>query len=242
MEEERGMRWSGYGASMAQTRVVGAGGVVLAATLGVSLAACRPPVSTLRSNANLEGAKPITQLVVYSDIEGPAVTHVASTAFEAGIVRRLNACGVEARVVSADRMDPTPPDARIGPVLAQLQTGAVMIVKATGGELKPSTNLLQVKLALTDVETHETTWAADASAYFSTGDAAAADGAKFATLLVTRLRDDGVLTHCKPGEAYPGCFDDLRRALAARQRASSLGQPDAAEFMPSCNVPPSGAR
>jgi hypothetical protein len=98
--------------------------------------ACDPPqVSTLRSYTNLEGAKPIDRLVVYSDIEGPAVTHLASTAFEAEVVRRLTTCGVEARVVSADRMDPTPPDVRLNATLAQLQAAAVMTVKAMGGEL-----------------------------------------------------------------------------------------------------------
>jgi hypothetical protein len=181
---------------------------------------------------------------VYSDIEGPEVTPLASTAFEAGVVRRLTACGVEARVVSADRMDPTPPDARIYAVLAQLQPEAVMTVMHVGGEveLRPNTNLLRARLDLTDIRTHETMWVADALAYFSTGDSSEADGAKFATLLVTRLRDDGVLTHCKPGEAYPGCFDDLRRALAARQRTSPRGQPDTTEPIPTCNVPPGGTR
>ena len=164
------------------------------------------------------------------------MTHLASTAFEAEVVRRLTACGVEARVVSADPMDPTPLDAQIGATLAQLQTDAVMIVKAMGGEIG-SPNQLRAKLLLTDVETHERTWFAYASAYFSNGDAAGADAAAFATLVVTRLRDDGVLTRCKAGEAYPGCFDDLRRAQEARQRARALGQPDAAESMPRCNVP-----
>jgi hypothetical protein len=218
------------------------GGAVWVAALGISsVVACSPPPSTLRSSVRLDGAEPITRLVVYSDIEGPAVTHLASTAFEEGVVRRLTACGVEARFVSADRMDPTPLDARIGAVLAQQQASAVMFVKAAGGELG-STNWLHVKLDLIDIRTDKATWVADASAYFSSGDTSEADGARFATLLVTRLRDDGVLAHCKPGEAYPGCFDDLRRALAARQRPSSPGQADAADSLPRCNVPPGGAR
>lgn len=212
----------------------GCGGVIWAATIGLGgLAACSPQ-ATLRSSASPNGTEPITRLVVYSDIESPAMTHVASTAFEAGMVRRLAACGVEARIVSADRMDLTPPEARVEAALARLEASAVMNVKATGGEVgDPS--LLYITLDLTDVRTRERTWVAGASAYFSASDTAGArDGAAFATLLVTRLRDDGVLTHCKPGETYPGCFDDLRQALAARQRAVD---PGAAEPLPRCSAP-----
>jgi hypothetical protein len=206
---------------------------VCAVVLGAGVGACHPPpvsVSTLQSTAYLVGAEPLTRLVVYSDLEGPAVTHAASAEFERGVVQRLGTCGVEARVVSADRMDPTPPERRVEAALARLETHAVMVVKAAGGELKTgwrSPNRLTAKLELTDVRTRRATWVADATAYFSTADAGT-DGDAFAALLVTRLRDDGVLTRCRPGEAYPGCFEDRRQAEQAQLPA------------PRCDVASSG--
>lgn len=231
---------------MLQMRRSGPWRGVCAVALGASIGACGPPpVSTLRSTAFLYRAEPLTRLVVYSDLEGPAVTHTASMEFERGVVQRLGTCGVDARVVSADRMDPTPPESRVEAALAQLETHTVMIVKAEGGELATgpgrSVNRVTALLELKDVRTRHTTWLADATAYFSTADAGETDGAAFATLLVTRLRDDGVLTRCRPGEAYPGCFEDRRHALEARLRhASSEVRYATKPKVPRCDVASSG--
>src|SRR5262245_15273981 len=145
--------------------------------LGMVAAACRtPPVSTLQSTPHLDGAEPITRLLVYSELAGPAVTHAASKEFERGVTQRLGTCGVEARVLPVDRMDPTPLATRVEQALAQLDTHAVMIVKAMGGELGVDSgraNRVSAKLELTDVRTRHSLWAADASAYFSRGDGSA---------------------------------------------------------------------
>jgi len=170
--------------------------------------ACAPPLApTLRSTAHVvDGAEPLTRLVVYEDLEGPAVTHAASTEFARDVVQRLATCGVAARVVAKDRMDPTPTERRVEAALARLDAHAVLIVQATGGEVGERTSGLRVKLNLSEIGAALPTWEASASTFFSEDDAGA--GAAVSTLIITRLRDDGVLTRCRPDEAYPGCRED----------------------------------
>jgi hypothetical protein len=202
----------------------------------IGLGACAAPsVSTLRSTPQLEGAEPLRRLVVYADLEGPGVGHPASVEFEQSVVHRLGRCGVDARVVSADRMDPTPPASRVEAALAAFEAHAVMVVQAAGGEINRADNRLNVKLELADVRRPRPSWLADGSAYFSSSDPDGGDGAAFAMLVVTRLRDDGVLTGCRRDEAYPGCLEDRRRALKARERAVSAAARNAMAPVPQCD-------
>ena len=85
----------------------------------------------------------------------------------------------------------------------------MLVVQAMGGKLG-ATSEVRVALKIADVRVAEPRWEADGTTFFARG--RPQDGAAFSILVVTKLRDDGVLSGCRP-EAYPGCLEDRRREL-----------------------------
>lgn len=151
----------------------------------------------------------MTRLVVYEALEGPAVSRGASAEFGRDLVRRLATCGVAASVLVADPMNPMPFKQRLDAALEQQASHAVLVVQAMGGNLGANSEV-RVALKVADVRVAEPLWEADGTTFFARN--RLQDGAAFSILVVTKLRDDGVLSGCR-AEAYPGCLEDRRREL-----------------------------
>lgn len=177
-----------------------------AGLIGILAAACEPPrVSRLYSTMHAVPApEQAMRLVVYDALQ-------VSADVGRDLVERLATCGVAASVVVADPMDPTPLERRLDAALAQQAAHTMLIVRATGGELGAISEV-RVALEIVDVEIAKPLWEASGTAFFRYGHVE--DGVAFSTLVVTKLRDDGVLSGCRTNEVYPGCREDQRRDLA----------------------------
>ena len=213
--------------------------MVLATMLEASgLAGCAgtSEVTTFHSEINLQDPAPIDRILIYLDIAGPGFTSHASAGFQAGVIKRLAACGVGSTVLLADPME-LDPAGRLETAMKALQASAVMTITTTGGVVglgsSGTWSKVFVKLKLLDSRSMKKVWLADSITYLSNEDS----GAAFAIRLAMRLRDDGVLKNCLPGEMYPGCLQDRRQVLI---EASKLEDPrdrkDAFKSVPHCEV------
>lgn len=162
------------------------------------------------------------RMVLFMNLASPAVDQAGATSFASNLVSRLASCGVTTTVVTHDPMDMKTSEQRVDAAATEMSSHVLMIVKAVGGNLGSSANpdgprTVNVKLGVFDAERNVETWQATGLAEFTPG-RGERDGVMFAREVATRLRDDGILTGCQATEVYPGCREDLKRAIAARGR------------------------
>lgn len=169
------------------------------------LAAC---VSTKQvaftSRANLAHATRIDGMVVH-DVQSRALDAALYRGFEAGLTQRLGSCGVRARVVhdAASLQDPA------SEAVQAVQSAAVMSIELASPpfiyRIGPSDFQVSVVFAfnVTDMASRQTTWEARSKLEFHPmyNQADVKLGAWYATQVVSRLRDDGVLTDCPAAAA-----------------------------------------
>lgn len=164
---------------------------------------CDAPSATFRSKATLGHAPPADRLLVVTNIEGPAFEASMFRGFRLGLENRLARCGVQAMVVRsttsiADRF-------ALHPVAEMTISQSTVPQKL---RLDPFTNdtrnTVWFALDLEDLASRQTTWVARSRFEFvarhNRHDSVV--GVQLATLLASRLRDDGVLAHC-PATEWP---------------------------------------
>lgn len=216
--------------------------VVSAIVAACGLAGCAPPEATFRSKANLANAAPVQRLLVVVDVHSPAFEPEVYRGFHIGLTRRLGACGVASRVLpEPDAREPVA-ERRIADAASELQPSAVMSMALAGVPLVHQTivgshtmtqNTIVFAFQLEDRTSRQVVWNARSQLEFSVHHSSddARTGLRFATSLVSRLRDDGVLRGC-PSAGWPAV--DVSRTCAEmhawlRDEANVARDPDLAE-------------
>lgn len=159
------------------------------------------------SRVNLAHATRIDGMVV-NDVQSQALDAAVYRGFEAGLTQRLGSCGVRARVVhdAASLQDPA------SEAVQAVQSAAVMSIELasppfvyTIGSGASGSSRVTVVFAfnVADMASRQTTWEARSTLEFHLlhNEADAKLGAWYATQVVSRLRDDGVLTGCPAAAA-----------------------------------------
>ena len=200
---------------------------MLAAVVAVAACVfgCDPLVNaTFSSRTYPTGAAPIERLLVVARVKSRAFDDSMSQGFETGLVRRLGVCGVQSRVMYNDGMD-LDFEQRMSEITKEFQPGAAMEIKALGGDIYSTngtvTNAhLLFELKILYLESNQLTWLARSAFDFHTGsidEDAWNAGVEFATHIISRIRDDGVLPHCPAaGTRWPEldfCREGRRRKV-----------------------------
>lgn len=180
------------------------GSLLIPAVASCGLAACTSIKEVaFTSKVNRAPAAPIAGMLVV-DAQGLGVE--LHRGLEIGLVQRLGSCGVRARVLTGRPAQLEPGSEAVKVV----QPVAVMSIELASPPLiqqNVGVDAAQVSavfaLKLEDIASHQTTWVARSKLAFhlSYVQADATLGAWFATQIVSRLRDDGVLTGCPAAAA-----------------------------------------
>lgn len=198
----------------------------IAVVLAASQPACAPGVTTTtRFNSRVEvaGAAPVKRLLVFEGIERPGFGHDMHLGFVVALTKRLSMCGVTARLLQADAsaVDPT---ARVTSSIQEFQADAVLLIGAAGGSVVndasggSTDSALIFELKLFETASLRMTWRArsqfrrSGASSSSNTDSDIDAGASFGTSIVSRLRDDRVLTGCP---ALPAGWPELEPGPAA---------------------------
>jgi hypothetical protein len=204
---------------------------MLAAT---SLASCvkrvKPFEISVTSNTHSANGAPVERLLIYLKF---TLDMSIYRVFEVGLTKRLAACQVASTILEHDPMALDAAD-DLRTAMKEFQPTTLMAIsKAAGNLIVNGTTTLSTNFEVFEAKSETVIWAASTIARVS--DAASATA--FATRVITRLRDDGVLTRCPLGESYPGCREDRRQALAeANQLKDKLDRIGAVEAAPRCDV------
>ena len=169
---------------------------LIPAVVTCGLAACvSNKAVAFTSRVNLAHAAPIDGMLVMN-VQSSGLDAALYQGFEIGLTQRLGSCGVRARVLHG-------PAAQLDPALDAgkvIQPVAVMSIELAS---PPSIHAIGFSsrvsavfaLKLEDITSRQTIWVARSKLEFFLH-ADAKFGAWFATQVVSRLRDDGVLTDC----------------------------------------------
>lgn len=176
------------------------GSMVVLAALG----ACTSGTTTFQTMVRPGVGAPVTRLVVFESVESPFFDHELHRGFVIGLERRLASCGVQAHV---ERIEPLEldPAQHVAQAVTAAGANATLEITAAGGKRTSqgdsSSDVLQFGLKMVDTASNEARWKGTASLGLSQSwrTDRSGSGAAFATSIVTRLRDDGVLAHCPPG-------------------------------------------
>jgi len=198
----------------------------IAVVLAASQSACTPGVTTTtRFNSRVEvaNAAPVKRLVVFESVERPGFGHDMHLGFVVALTKRLSTCGVTARLLQAESSD-LDPAARVASNIQEFQADAVLLIRAAGGSVVNdrsdgnTDSALIFELKLIETASQRMTWQAKSQFTHSGGasinntDNDIDSGASFGTSIVSRLRDDRVLTGCP---APPAGWPELKRGRAA---------------------------
>jgi len=156
------------------------------------------------SRFNLAHATRIDGMVI-NDVQSRAVDAALYRGFEAGLTQRLGSCGVRATVVhdAASLQDPASEAVQaVQPAAAMsIELASPPFVYMIGSGYSQVSVVFAFKVA--DMASRQTTWEARSTPEFHLlhNEADARLGAWYATQVVSRLRDDGVLTGCPAAAA-----------------------------------------
>jgi hypothetical protein len=179
------------------------------------------------SKVNLAQAVPIDGMLV-RDVQSSGLDAELYRGFESGLTQRLGTCGVRASVVH-DRMaqlDPASDAVRvIHPVaVMSIELASPPFIQTIGIGAAQVSAVFALKLE--DIASRRTTWVARSKIEFHLlyTHADAQLGAWFATQVVSRLRDDRVLTGCPAADqGWPAV--DLPPDPAAAQSTEPTSSP-----------------
>jgi hypothetical protein len=223
-------------------------GVALAILATVSnLAGCRTPASpfTFNSKPNLENAAsaaPIDRLLVYADIQSEYFNDQSYKGFQAGLMGRLADCGIASRVLPTGPVNADDP-AQIELIPGEQPPTTAMSIGLSDRKIykvyHPGTvtisGTLFFELKIFDATSHKVIWLAKSSFEFPSRDDDELHGMQFASNLITRLQDDGMLNRCRVHEAYPGCLQQRRELrLQASKTVDKLERWKLFQSAPSC--------
>lgn len=203
---------------------IGGIGMWIAVVLAASQPACAPGVTTstrFNSRVDVANAAPVKRLLVFESVERPGFGHDMHLGFVAALTKRLSMCGVTARLLQAESSDPDPA-ARVAKNIQEFQADALLLIRGAGGSVVHgdgnTDSALIFELKLIETASQRMTWHAK-SQFVRSGIASINDtdrdidsGASFGTSIVSRLRDDHVLTGCP---ALPAGWPELRPGPAA---------------------------
>jgi len=168
----------------------------------VAIGACATTGTTkFTTSAHAVAVPPVTRLVVFETVESPFFNHQMHRGFVVGLTKRMASCGVEASVEHLSELELDRDQRRTSAVTAA-RAGAMLMIDAAGGKRTVSGNssndVLRFDLRLVDVATKQVPWSGEANLerLQSWATDELGSGAQFATALVERMRDDGVLTRC----------------------------------------------
>lgn len=181
---------------------------LFAALLGASAAAgCGSTSTSFASTADLDGATPIERLLVVADLAGRGFSAEMYQGFMEGLTSRLATCGVPSKIVHRNPMD-LDPDQHLAEVTKEFRPSAAMSITATDGASRSlngglDSMVVDSDLEIRDLKAGKQIWRARSRLYSRAGLTGSPRdwGFSFATSVVMRLRDDGVLTHCPPASA-----------------------------------------
>jgi hypothetical protein len=205
--------------------------VALAVMLGGSFGGCYTPVvkTKFESTTDLKNVAPVTRLVIFGSA-GRMFGGSMNRGFEAGLTSRLATCGVATSIVHMSALD-LDADARIAAVIAKFRASSVMSIATDGGLVERGLNgglldTLWFKLKLLDTTSSKAAWIAqvrfEVEKNFVSNDQGV--GVRFATSIIARLRDDGILTRCPapnvpwPAVEWPDEVDPAHECLQERRR------------------------
>jgi hypothetical protein len=174
--------------------------LLIPAVVSCGLAACVSNTAVaFTSKVNLAHAAPIDGMLV-TNVQNSGLDAELYRGFEIGLTQRLGSCGVRARVLHgrAAQLDPTPEAVKAIQAVAvmSIELASPPLIRAVGFSSSRVSAVFALKLE--DIASRQTTWVARSKLEFRLlyTHADAEFGAWFATQVVSRLRDDGVLTGC----------------------------------------------
>lgn len=178
-------------------------GVMRALMVGASVCACvNSPITTkYETTTDLKSAAPVTRLVVFGIPQSPGFGEAMNRGFELGLRSRLAVCRVALSIMHTDALD-LDAEAHLAIEIATFRASSTLSIMADGGAIHRDTyaSTLWFKLKLADVGSSRVAWTAAATFEVTVNGLSndQSSGARFATSIVSQLRDDGVLTHCPP--------------------------------------------
>lgn len=182
-------------------RSVGLRAVVVLGTV----ASCATGRASFESSTNLKNTAPVTRLVIFESVQSPFFAGDVYRGFVEGLESRFASCGVPTSIARISALD-LDPDQRIATRIETVQASSALLVTAEGGTRTRYNGLdqneLRFTLKLLDVGSNKVMWMAESK--FSMQTSRMTDdvgtGARFAASIVSRLRDDGILTGCPGGD------------------------------------------
>jgi hypothetical protein len=193
--------------------------IALAAMLGASGGAgCSPGGIRISSTITAESAAPIERLLVLADIKSPVFGDAMYGGFHNGVTAALAMCHVDGRLLHRDPME-LDEEERVVRAMKELQPGARLLIKSTGGTLDGSTpSMRSFRLELLDLASNKVTWQADVMMWDAHHDDRD-NGEDLAVHVISRLRADGLLRSCPSGElSTSSCWERRRGTLAMSKR------------------------
>jgi hypothetical protein len=195
----------------------------IVAVLAASQPACPSGATTttrFNSRVVVAHAAPVKRLLVFESVERPGFGHDMHQGFVVALTKRLSMCGVTARLLQADASE-VDPAARVAKNIQEFQADAVLLIRGAGGSVVnggSGGSELIFELKLIETASQRMTWQAKSEFVrsgtdsFNNTDRDTDSGATFGTSIVSRLRDDRVLTECP---ALPTGWPELRPGPAA---------------------------
>ena len=186
------------------------------------------PITTFNSRVEASAA-PLERLLVVANVTSSGFPVKMYEAFQAGLTNRLATCGVPSKVLLVHSS--TDPVQRVADASAELAPTATLVIQRDGGDVvreskrvgymvtERTTSRLLFQLEMFDTSSARRTWLARSQ--FDTRESntdAETSAVEFATSIVSRLRDDGILPGC-PTSGWPAfkppprCWDVRRRIL-----------------------------
>lgn len=209
-------------------------GFAVSVAVGAASCATSPPIITFNTRAELNKGSAIHRVLIFTDVESPAFRERINHGFQFGLNSRLSTCGIESKILQADPMD-LDPGKRMVISQQTYQATAMLVIRAGGGSLITSSNgfakgSMVFSMQVFDTLSNSVTW--QARSIFDTSSSNLDDvtsGLQFATSIISRLRDDGLLHGCPPS-AWPEvtppmyCQDKREIILNAAARTSDPEQ------------------
>jgi hypothetical protein len=228
-------------------------GAAIVGALAVQSACQPPPAKNITFDVStLEHRSPIVRLLVIASVEPRFFPDAMFDGFADALTHRLASCGIQSTVLYRDPMA-IDFDDRVAAEVQRAAPSALLTMRATGSNVRLTGRRgdggfigpLSFDLTMLDAASNATTWRATSTMEVSIGrdwSFRAIAGATFATSIVSRLRDDGVLSGCPAPQAGwptitppPGCVQQRQRMLQEAANAYDDGLRAAAlQQVPSC--------
>ena len=208
---------------------------------------CAKEASMTTFNSRVErSASPIKRLLVLASVTSSGFSARMYEVFRAGLTNRLATCGVPSKVLSGNSSED--PLQRIKDSTAEFEPTATLVIQRAGGAVirestgymgtDRTTSALLFQLEMIDTSSAHRTWLARSR--FDTRKSntdVETSAVEFATSIVSRLRDDGMLLGCPTSgwpafEPPPHCADVRKRIL---EQADASDNDRLRQLAPTCD-------